>query len=171
MGAARGQLAAWSANSGELPLWLRWGKTANTLLPRLNRLDGTVEVMEGNTARLQADGATRFRGGVLARQRRCLVGNGGRQSSRRCVLWEERKSEMGRASASDRRAGCSRRGCDARRRTARGQREQESGDEWRTRGVEPLSRSATATDRFLKTNAIQCLSGMTDSTYSTIINS
>ena len=28
MGAARGQLAAWSANSGELPPWPRWGKTA-----------------------------------------------------------------------------------------------------------------------------------------------
>ena len=48
---------------------------------------------------------------------------------------------------------------------------QKAGDEWRTRGVKPLSRSATATDRFLKTNAIQCSSMMTDSTYSTIINS
>ena len=54
---------------------------------------------------------------------------------------------------------------------AHGQREQESGDEWRTRGVEPLSRSATATDRFLKTNAIQCLSGMTDSNTLTMIYS
>ena len=78
---------------------------------------------------------------------------------------------MGRRVCSGRRGAASRRGCDGRTRTARGQREQESGDEWRTRGVEPLSRSATATDRFLKTNAIQCLSGMTDSTYSTIINS
>ena len=48
---------------------------------------------------------------------------------------------------------------------------QKAGDEWRTCGVKPLSRSATATDRFLKTNAIQCSSTMTDSTYSTIINS
>ena len=48
---------------------------------------------------------------------------------------------------------------------------QKAGDEWRTRGVKPLSRSATATDHFLKTNAIQCSSTMTDSTYSTIINS
>jgi len=78
---------------------------------------------------------------------------------------------MGRRVRSAGARGDFRHGYDARRRTARGQREQESGDEWRTRGVEPLSRSATATDRFLKTNAIQCLSGMTDSTYSTIINS
>ena len=32
---------------------------------------------------------------------------------------------------------------------------QKAGDEWRTRGIKPLSRSATATDRFLKKNAIQ----------------
>ena len=78
---------------------------------------------------------------------------------------------MGRASASDRRAGWLQ--TRLRRQEAHGvwPARQQVGDEWRTCGVEPLSRSATATDRFLKTNAIQCLSTMTDSTYSTIINS
>ena len=52
--------------------------------------------------------------------------------------------EMGRASAFGQARGGLRRGCDARMRTARGQREQESGDEWRTRGVVFLKRSATA---------------------------
>ena len=50
-----------------------------------------------------------------------------------------------------RRGVASRRGCDARVRTARGQRAQASGDGWQTRGVVFLKRSATATERFLKT--------------------
>ena len=32
---------------------------------------------------------------------------------------------------------------------------QKADNEWRTCGIKPLSRSATATDRFLKKNAIQ----------------
>ena len=42
---------------------------------------------------------------------------------------------MGRRVRSAGARGGFRHGYDARRRTARGQREQESGDEWRTRGV------------------------------------
>ena len=56
---------------------------------------------------------------------------------------------------SGRREVASRRGYDARMRPARGQREQESGDEWQTCGVCFLNRSAMVTEGFLK-NAIQC---------------
>ena len=58
---------------------------------------------------------------------------------------------MARRVCSGRRGAASRRGCDGRMRTARGQRAQASGDGWRTRGVVFLKRSATATERFLKT--------------------
>ena len=105
MGAARGQLAAGSANSGELPPWPRWGKNGNALLPRLNLPGWKVEEVEEVTARLQADEATRFRGGLLARQRRCLVGNGGRPSSRVAACCGRRGKRNGEASAFGRRAG------------------------------------------------------------------
>ena len=49
---ARGELATWSANSGEVPPRLRWGKTANTPLPRHDRLDGEVEMVKGITTKL-----------------------------------------------------------------------------------------------------------------------
>ena len=49
---ARGQLATWSTNSGELPPWLRWGRTVNTPLPMHDRPDGEVEMVKGITAKL-----------------------------------------------------------------------------------------------------------------------
>jgi len=48
-----------------------------------------------------------------------------------------------------RRGAASRRGCDARTRTARGQREQESGDEWRTRGAVFLKLDHCSSDSVL----------------------
>ena len=58
--------------------------------------------------------------------------------------WEARNAKWEGRVRSGRREVASRRGCDARMRTARGQREQESRDEWRTCGVCLLNRSATA---------------------------
>ena len=57
---ARGELAAWSANSGEGPTRRRWGKTAISSLPRQNWHDSGVEEVEGNTARLWVSWAMRF---------------------------------------------------------------------------------------------------------------
>ena len=42
--------------------WRRWDEAAILPLPRRNRTDGGVEKIEETTARLQADGATRFHG-------------------------------------------------------------------------------------------------------------
>ena len=57
--------------------WRRWDEAAILPLPRRNRTDGGVEKIEETTVRLLTDWATRFCGGERARQRRCVVGNGG----------------------------------------------------------------------------------------------
>ena len=82
-------------------------------------------------------------------------GNGARfwvEMARRCfgVPVAVRAEEGGgnakwNGDSAGRRGVASRRGCDARVRTARGQRAQASGDGWRTRGFKFLNRSAMVT--------------------------
>ena len=92
-------------------------------------------------AQLLMNRATRFHGGEAS---------GAKAEQWRTVAlscsawWEARNAKWEGRVRSGRREVASRRGCDARMRTARGQREQESGDEWQTRGVCFLNRSATA---------------------------
>ena len=130
MGAARGQLAAWSANSGELPPWPRWGKTA-------------MRSYRGST-----DPAQRWRRWRRSRRgcRRtgqrvfvvvCSYGSGDAWSA----MADGRARASLRAGGGEKWGGecvrqarvASRHGCDARRRTARGQRGQPAVDARRTR--------------------------------------
>ena len=59
---------------------------------------------------------------------------------------------MGRRVRSAGARGDFRHGYDARRRTARGQREQESGDEWRTRGAVFLKLDHCSSDSVLNSD-------------------
>ena len=82
--------------------WRRWKNSDDSPLPRLDWTDGEVEKVEETTARLQADWATRFRGGERARRRRCAVGNGGRL---RWLGAARREGERGKWSGERVRAG------------------------------------------------------------------
>ena len=101
------------------------------------------------TAALAARWPERFCSDEQARRRRS---NGGRLRLGCCARWEARKNEMGRRVRSAGARGDFRHGYDARRRTARGQREQESGDEWRTRGVVFLKLDHCSSDSVLNSD-------------------
>ena len=90
-------------------------------------------------------------GGAASGMNRAMALSFWVEMARRCfgVLVAVRAEEGGgnaewNGDSAGRRGVASRRGCDARVRTARGQRAQASGDGWRTRGVVFLKRSATA---------------------------
>ena len=130
--------------------WRRRKNSDDSPLPRLDWTDGEVEKVEKTTARLHRTRQCVFAvasmhddSGAWLAMADCLSSlaarGGGEEMRTRAV------------SASGRRAGCSRRGwpCQG----VHGAWPARSGERRRVapRGVKTLSRSATATDRFLKT--------------------